>query len=286
MAQASMHLSQQLNRQLTLGCCEQHQAMTYRYEPQLPKPAVHPVRTMAGVTISGFEMSDHLWHRGLWFTIKFINGVNYWEEQAPFGTQVSQGEPQVQLQEDATAVVQHELAWTDPQKNVVVRESRTLHYQQQGQARIIDWQSILTPQVDVVLDRTPYTTWGGYGGLAFRGSRELHNARFHLPQGDPVEALTGQPHPWVLMDARIDGGPDRSVWLGIINHPENVRSPSPWYCKAPKGAGFTFLNSAFLFHEPMSLQQGEALRLRYRVAWGDGPADTAAFGKLAESYLS
>ena len=47
----------------------------------LPKPCFHPLHTAAGRQIAGFQMSDHTWHRGLWFTIKFINKTNFWEEQ-------------------------------------------------------------------------------------------------------------------------------------------------------------------------------------------------------------
>src|SRR5687767_2339106 len=59
---------------------------TYVYGGK-PKPFFHPLRTPSGVTLSNFEPHDHVWHRGLWFTIKFVNGENFWEEHPPFGTQ-------------------------------------------------------------------------------------------------------------------------------------------------------------------------------------------------------
>ncbi len=52
-----------------------------------PKPYFHPLCTPAGHVLTSFEPHDHVWHRGLWFTIKFVNGENFWEENAPFGTQ-------------------------------------------------------------------------------------------------------------------------------------------------------------------------------------------------------
>ena len=48
---------------------------------------------------------------------------------------------------------------------------------------VIDWATTLTPDIDVTLDRTPYTTWGGYGGLSFRGTRNWLVRRFLLPGG-------------------------------------------------------------------------------------------------------
>src|SRR2546430_969735 len=52
-----------------------------------PKPFFHPLHTPAGHCLTLFEPHDHVWHRGLWFTIKFINGENFWEESEPFGIQ-------------------------------------------------------------------------------------------------------------------------------------------------------------------------------------------------------
>src|SRR5437773_4262742 len=52
-----------------------------------PKPFFHPLHTPAGHCLTLFEPHDHFWHRGLWFTIKFINGENFWEENDAFGTQ-------------------------------------------------------------------------------------------------------------------------------------------------------------------------------------------------------
>ena len=47
-------------------------------------------------------------------------------------------------------------------------------------AYAIDWDITLTPQVDVVLDRTEFTTWGGYGGLALRGRGDWTDTRLLL----------------------------------------------------------------------------------------------------------
>ncbi len=61
-------------------------------------------------------------------------------------------------------------------------------------AYAIDWDVTLTPQVDVVLDRTEFTTWGGYGGLALRGRGDWTDTRLLLADGnDRTSALLGVP---------------------------------------------------------------------------------------------
>ncbi|HEV8378205.1 MAG TPA: DUF6807 family protein, partial [Tepidisphaeraceae bacterium] len=60
-----------------------------------PKPFFHPLSTPAGHCLSIFEPHDHPWHRGLWFTIKLINGENFWEENVEHGTQKTLAPPTV-----------------------------------------------------------------------------------------------------------------------------------------------------------------------------------------------
>src|SRR5580704_14945891 len=141
----------------------------YQFSSKLPKPCVHPLITPAGHVISGFEMSDHVWHRGLWFTIKFINGTNFWEEHSPFGIQVSQSQPRCEFTNEGELRITHMVEWTSEATGTAIKERRTLTFRRPIEsASAIDWQSELHAAQDLTLDRTPYTTWGGYGGLAFR----------------------------------------------------------------------------------------------------------------------
>jgi type 1 glutamine amidotransferase len=45
---------------------------------QFRKPYFHPL-TVNSTILSCVSPPDHTWHLGLWFSWKFINGVNYWE---------------------------------------------------------------------------------------------------------------------------------------------------------------------------------------------------------------
>ncbi len=255
----------------------------YRYERGLPKPCVHPLCTPSGACLSGFEMSDHVWHRGLWFAIKYLNRVNFWEEnEQGCGVQVGEAEPTVTLPSASSARIEHRLRWESPKTGVALLERRTLTFTRLDEAsRQLDWQTELTPRIDLELDRTPFTTWGGYGGLSLRGSRELHRASLTLADGSTTDQVAGDRHAWCLMHGRVDGGPDRSVSFGMVDHPDNVRSPSPWYGKT---RDFSYVNAAFLFHEPMSLNADQALRLRYRVLYRDGVWPADGFAERAAAY--
>jgi len=258
-------------------------SLSYQHRNVLPKAGFHPLTTPHGHVLTGWEMSDHVWHRGLWFTIKFVNGDNFWEERPPFGVQASIAEPRVEALAENTACISHEVRWDSPSQGTLLRESRKIktHLETDG-VTVLDWSTTLRAEKDVALDRTPFTTWGGYGGLAFRAAREWHEAEFLLPDGRSVPEITGDPHSWVVLQGRMDGGANERVSLGIIDHPENPGSPVPWYAKSPQG--FAFLNAAFLFHGPVSLAAGENLHFRYRVFYRDGLWTASDFNALAGAF--
>ncbi len=273
--------TQRIGQSVELDAVETAARLHYRFESGLPKPCVHPLVSDAGVCLSGFQMSDHVWHRGLWFTIKFINGENFWEEHPPFGVQVSAAEPRVGIDADESITIDHDLSWVGA-PGVVMGERRRLRVGRWSPSvRTIEWTSRLQAASDLILDRTPFTTWGGYGGLSFRGSRELHEARFHLPDAAPCEAVSGQPVPWFMMTAKADGSTDRRVSMGVACHPGNARSPQPVYAKS---GAMVFWNYAFLFNEPMPVKADEVLTLRYLVALCDGTLDRDEFAAIVERF--
>jgi hypothetical protein len=174
------------------------------------------------------------------------------------------------------------IQWSSAATGTAIRESRQIVFRREGDLRMIDWSDELLATKDLLLDRTPYTTWGGYSGLAFRGSRELHDVKYELPSGELVPEIIGQSHDWMIMRAKTDGGPNRSVSIAAVDHPGNPRSPTPWYCRSANG--YNFWNAAFLFHEPMRLGEGQSLQFRYRVIYRDGNWAPGEFAALAEAF--
>jgi hypothetical protein len=252
----------------------------YRFG-NIPKACIHPLVTHAGHCVTGFEMSDHVWHRGVWFTIKLINSTNFWEENAPFGIQQSRAQPTCELIAPDALRLTHSIDWTSEVTDAVIREHRTLVFR----PGTIDWNTELLATQDLTLDRTPYTTWGGYGGLSYRATRQLHDANFLLPKGENVAGLAGQPYNWLILQGALDGGANQRVSVAMIDHPSNPRSPSPWYCKASNGYG-AYMNAAFLFHEKMQVSRGQSLRFRYRICYRDGTWTADEFDAIAQEFRS
>jgi len=134
---------------------------------------------------------DHPWHHGLWFTIKYVNEENFWEEQPPYGVLRHRDE--------------HNVEWIRPDRETVVIDEtcHLTHVDLADDAYAIDITIRITPRVDVVLDTTPFTTWGGYGGLTLRGNRNWQNTRILLSDGSTHDRPKGVPALWADPD-KID----------------------------------------------------------------------------------
>jgi hypothetical protein len=227
------------------------------------RPNVHPLTSPSGAVLSRDAPEDHPWHHGLWFTIKFVNGENFWEEYDAYG-----------VLRHMTPTTVH---WIRPDRSTVVMvDERTLEHVDLGpDAYAIDWSVTLTPEVDVVLDRTEFTTWGGYGGLALRGRGDWTDTRLMLADGSTHERVLGRPSEWCDLSGTVDGG-DAGVL--ILDHPSNPRFAVPWY-GSTKAATYgdegwsNFLNAAFLWGAPLEVPARTPLAFRYRVVVHDGAWD-------------
>jgi hypothetical protein len=251
------------------------------------RPFVHPLRTPAGHVLTVDAPDDHPWHHGLWFTIKYVNGDNYWEEMAPYGVLRHDGPPAVTSAADGVSVTGR-LDWIAPDREtVVLRERRSIHYRRlDDDSYALDLDITLDAEVDCELDRTPFNgEWGGYGGLALRGAPGLVDSTLTVEGEEPGTRLLGVRSRWLHLAGRVD---DADVGVLILDAPGNPEHPVPWYgaSQAPTyGEGWAnFVNAAFLWHGPRTLPAGEPLSFAYRVVVHDGRWSPDRFGTAWDTY--
>jgi hypothetical protein len=171
-----------------------------------------------------------------------------------------------------------DLAWTRPDREtVIIDEHRRLtHVPIDRDAYAIDLHTELVPRADVELDRTPFTTWGGYGGLAFRGRGDFHRTRLLLSDGGEHDRVLGERGEWLDLSGFV-GGDDgnRPAGITVLDRPGNPNHPVPWYASTKADTygdeGWSnFLNAAFLWDAPISVAAGETITFDYRVLVHDG----------------
>lgn len=253
--------------------------LRYQYQmegdplPSAPKPFIHPIRTPAGLEMTAESPHDHTWHRGVWFTWKYVNGVNYWEEnQEIVGRQITLDPPAIDsIPGDANAVRWYsDLHWRDMRGGIEktrLMEQRwiTCRLIPDG-AMVLDWEIVQTPhpdEGDVTLDRTVFTTWGGYSGVVVRMAQALHKQSIVFDDGTQTERPTGQPHLWGGIQGQLDTGRDNHASFLFMPSQRNRRYPEPMYGNVRPFSNF--FGPAPLFHEPLVIKAGETLRHACRV---------------------
>jgi len=243
------------------------------------KPCFHPVGLIDGTVLTWLRPADHRWHRALWFSWKFINGLNYWEEDPKTG--LSEGRMEIVSinvipHDDYSARIAMMLSYHRPGEPAVLTEKRLIAVSapdKNGQYHI-DWHSTFTAgEKDVVLDRTPLPGeeggkgFGGYAGLSVRMAKATRGWEFVDSEGRKDKEAHGKKARWVDFSGEIGEG--KAAGVTIFDHPENLRHPSPWYV----AKGMPYFSPAVLFNKSYTLAAGKSLTLRYRILIHPGRAD-------------
>ena len=236
-------------------------------DPAQGKPYFHPLATPSGMVLTDLRPQDHPWHRGLWFSWKYINGLNYWEE-----------DPQTRRSDAATELVESNLLphkdgsaeltfslsyhpWNAP---AVLTEQRTIEISAPTNGRYqIKWTSEFTAVTNVNLTRTPLPgepdgkSSGGYAGLSLRLNKAMGSWTFSNSSGaTDVAALHGKPADWLKASAGAN-----LPAVTILDDAQNFRHASPWYVNQE----MPFFSPALLFTKSLTLSPGEKLVLRYKI---------------------
>ena len=249
----------------------------FNYGPAESKPNFHPVAVPGGPVLTWDKPADHPWHRALWFSWKFINGVNYWEEDPKTGRPAGKTQWQrvaVETTPDFTARIAFDLSYqradtTNGQP--VVREHRVIEVSRpdaQGQY-YLDWTMTFKALAsDAIFDRTPLPNepegkpYGGYAGLSVRLAEALRDRQALTVEAPVVFSQGRYRGKAAALDYSgvIDG---RAAGVAIVDHPQNLNAPSPWY--AINDGAMYYFSPAVLCYGPYTLKAGQSFTLRYRV---------------------
>lgn len=243
----------------------------------------HPLALPDTSALTVDRPADHVWHHGLWFSWKFIDGVNYWEHERggdrPAG-RTRWTPPEITTRTDHTAGIRLELEYAPgDDADAVLVEERVLEVSAPAAdgSFHIDWTGRFTARgEEVVLDRTPLPgepggrVYGGYAGLSLRLTNWNDRRAATL---DGVQEFNDQNRlrtrsPAFDYSGRIGG---RTAGIAVLTHPDNLNAPSPWY--AIRSGHMSFFTPAVLCYGPETLARGEEFTLRYRIVVHPGRWD-------------
>ncbi|GAA2345177.1 PmoA family protein [Dactylosporangium salmoneum] len=300
----SLQVDHALGRSVTV-CTGDVALFTYVYRPdtprlESPKPYVHPIRTLAGDVVSVFRPHDHVWHKGIAWSLPHVGEHNFWG-----GPTYVHGGSYVQLDNNGSAVhrwmtnlstdgdtasLAHELDWISQQGDMVIDEHRTLT------AALVDdqtWTLVFDTAMTNVSGGTltlgSPTTNGrenaGYGGLLWRGPRSFTGGTVQSPDAVGADDLRGTRAEWFAFRGKHDET-GRSSTIVIVDDTGNPRHPPQWFTRSEV---FACLNPAPFFSAEFELAHGAAIRFRYAlvITAGDhGDEGTAALADHGRAALT
>ncbi len=254
----------------------EHIVWQFNHGTEQSKPHFHPLNLRGGKTLTWQSPPDHPWHYGLWFSWKYINGVNYWEESRESRRsdgRTSWDEVKITRNDDYSAKFKLDVCYHVDDQPVVLTEQRIIDVSSPNDdgSYTIRWDATFTATADeVVLDRTPLPgephgeIFGGYAGLSVR----LSKAASEFQATSPEVPINEQPERLRFCARSVDyaGSIDGTEGgIRITDHPDNVNSPTPWYIIHNTKTPMTFFSPTVIQQAPMRLTRGESFRLRYEI---------------------
>jgi hypothetical protein len=270
---------------------------TYVYRPdtvqlESPKPYLHPIRTLAGDLVSLFRPHDHVWHKGIAWSLPYVGEHNFWG-----GPTYVHGQFYVQRENNGSAVhralvdlgsshLVHDLDWISQAGAPVLSERRALTFALVDDVSwVLTFDTSLTNVSGATLAFGSPTTKGrenaGYGGLFWRGPRSFTGGVIRSPSATGGDELRGSRAEWFAFHGRHDGSGRTSTVL-MVDDAANPHHPPRWFARSEE---FACLNPAPFFSEELELPGGETTRFRYAVVVATGDADAEKLAAHARAAL-
>ena len=244
-----------------------------------PRPYLHPIRSLAGATVTEAAPADHPHHLGLSVAFSDVNGTNFWGGStftaasgpvllANHGTQVPQGWESTAGEEACT------VSWRSESGGELAVEQRHLEYF--GHPEPGTWSlslsSVIRPaagvgQLEVSSSAVKGRAGAGYGGIFWRFPQGSADPLVLSDAGNGATAAHGSLSPWLSVTIRMDGAP---VSVVLAQDPER---PLPWFVRAE---GYLGAGPAVAWSEPAHAGHNTPLRLGLHAVIHDGAVQTPA----------
>lgn len=253
-----------------------------------PKPFIHPLRTPAGVTVTGFAPEDHTWHHGFSFAFPRVDAHNLWGGGTYFspeeGYRVVEDQGRIDhiewteaSAEGDAAVLAERVRWRGRSGEELLDEQRTWSFraaQVAGvPALVIAFANALVSATgrDVAL-ATPAQRGrpdGGYGGLWLRLSEDFRAAAI---DGDGVDLTEsgGESRTMVVHGVTAEGA---EVTLGLAFGAQPTVGHQRWLHRFEP---FSAIGWATAYIDGLTVPADGELRFEHRLVIADGHLDPAA----------
>jgi len=234
---------------------------------------------IGNTALTALSPDDHPWHLGLWFSWKYINGVNYWEYSSDNQKEEQYGITdltaiEIEKHDDYSCTIKIVISYHEKDLPEVLMEERwiTISSPTKNDEYYMDFKIVTTSVGDTVeLNRTPLVyenggkQWGGYAGLSLRFNTSLSKNKFINEDGSK-ELKHGTPFNWRHYGLKNNDG--EILGVSLFDHPKNLNNPTPWHVtnNVKYSYNLNFIQPAPLFYTPHRIFKNENLELSYLVA--------------------
>jgi hypothetical protein len=263
-------------------------------DPQLesPRPFFHPVRTLAGDTVTVYRPHDHVWHKGIALSLPNVGTENFWGGptfrrgryvQLPNDGAMRHDGFDAAAARDGAVRLSERLTWVTESGQTPVAERRRIAAAAwpAESAWLLAFETTLVNVSGAVIAIGSPTTEGrpdaGYGGLFWRGPRSFTGGTVVTQDGTGGDELMGASGPWLGFAGRHDG---HGRWSTLVfrDHPGNFSYPSQWFVRSTP---YACLCPAPFFAAAYPFAAGASLTLRYDIVVADGELGPDGCARLA-----
>jgi len=265
----------------------------YVYAPwearvESPRPYFHPLRTLGGDVVSLYRPHDHVWHKGIAWSLPHVGPANFWggptfRRDTGYVQRPNNGTTR-HLSFDSVAATDtsvtfaESLAWVTEQGETWFTERRELGISVADDAWTLRFATRFTNVSGREIAIGSPTTEGrpnaGYGGLFWRGPRSFTGGTVHVPDGSGGDELMGVRAPWLAFTGQHDDHGRFSTLVFV------AESETKWFVRSQP---FACVCPAPFFDTEVPVAPDQALTYRYAVAIADGRPDPAALAATATS---
>ncbi|HEY9522694.1 MAG TPA: DUF6807 family protein [Thermopolyspora sp.] len=234
-----------------------------------PRPYLHPVRTLGGVTVTETRPPDHPHHLGAGVAITDVGGNNFWggrtfvRDRGPEWLHDHGVQRHVSFTARDRSGFTETLLWERPGERPILREERTARARPLSRGWALDLSFSLRNLTGRPLTIHSSATKGrpgaGYGGFFWRAPIAARDLRVRTPTAEGEERVHGSLAPWLALSSE--------EWTLVF-----AQSTDPWFVRVAEYPG---VGTALAWDTPLDFDIELARRITVVVADGRLSADEA-----------
>jgi hypothetical protein len=279
---------------------------SFLYPDTLEKPVLYPVHAANGTVVTrGFPLdpqpndpNDHPHHIGMWFTFENVNGLDFWNNSyaIPKEKKHSYGwiktDSILETSGGKKGIVSYHANWTNQNNEVLLQETTRLEFRGNTHQRIIDRETTLKANTDVLFadakdgllgirlahalqmptDKDQqFTDDKGNITIVKGGSDIIANGNYISSEGKLGDSVWSTRGRWCKVYGKIKND---SISVVIIDHPQNPNYPTFWHARGyglfsanPLGEKI-FTNGKS--YRNLQLKKGKSVSFRYQIIIDEG----------------